>query len=655
MESHRHHHSFRCEEESASVPIVSRSKIRPWATGVLLGALLIALIYLSRPDIYLWGSVSTLQPHHSTLSEAALRPLIKLHHEDHAFRQPATLYMNWNVTKGLRRPDGVLKEIYLLNDLFPGPTVEARSGDTLTIMVTNLMNEESLSIHWHGLHVTNAMDGAAGVSQCPIPPGGQFVYNFTIPADQSGTFWYHAHVGLSRGDGLYGGLVVHAPASRSTVRGLLPRLNGDAYQYGYEKELLLLIGDWYHWSASDVLAWYMNPGNIGLDPVPDSFLINGVGYFNCSGATIARPVDCIDQPLDTLFLKMNPGTTYRIRVVNTGSLMGLSLLFDKEELTLIQMDGVDVETPKQHGVNSMGILYPGQRMDFILHPNQLPVASSMTVQLDQEYFKFMNPSLTPNQTFPINYQISSAPEADSPIPTPGIRNNTDINNTPSTESFLKFLPPKPDQTYVIYTKIQILSFNHNIPFGIFNQTTWSPQKDPSMPLIALPRNQWDENQFAITTGPGPAWIDLVVNNLDDGGHSFHMHGHHFYVMTVQTAGYGWGSYNPFEDAFPPGLAPDRNSETNERLEIGTIRPNTDEFYPYNLSRVALRDTVYIPRRSYAVLRFRADNPGVWLFHCHMLWHVATGMAMLIDVQGDSAGATAHDASLMGSVGGVCAV
>lgn len=105
------------------------------------------------------------------------------------------------------------------------------------------------------------MDGAAGVSQCPIAPGAQFTYNVTIPADQSGTFWYHAHSGVSRGDGLYGGLVIHAPAAKSTVRGLMSRARGDAQKFNYEKELLLLIGDWYHRPAKDVLAWYKLPGN----------------------------------------------------------------------------------------------------------------------------------------------------------------------------------------------------------------------------------------------------------------------------------------------------------------------------------------------------------------------------------------------------------
>lgn len=80
---------------------------------------------------------------------------------------------------------------------------------------------------------------------------------------------------------------------------------------------------------------------------------------------------------------------------------------------------------------------------------------------------------------------------------------------------------------------------------------------------------------------------------------------------------GWGSYNPFTDEFPPGL---HGSPVQAALDT-----------PYNLSRAVLRDTVEIPSRGYAVLRFRAENPGVWLFHCHILWHLVSGMAMLVDV------------------------
>lgn len=76
--------------------------------------------------------------------------------------------------------------------------------------------------------------------------------------------------------------------------------------------------------------------------------------------------------------------------------------------------------------------------------------------------------------------------------------------------------------HVVYTKIQKMARNHNIPEGYFNQTTWKPQSDPPVPLIGLPRERWDSNQLALSTGPEAAWVDFVVNNLDEGPHPFHL-------------------------------------------------------------------------------------------------------------------------------------
>lgn len=91
----------------------------------------------------------------------------------------------------------------------------------------------------------NNMDGAVGFTQCPIPTGGNFTYEFKIDAEQHGTFWYHAHSHVQRGDGLYGGLVVHKPLTSI-----------DDGKHEYQKEVLLLTGDWYHRPAEEILAWY---------------------------------------------------------------------------------------------------------------------------------------------------------------------------------------------------------------------------------------------------------------------------------------------------------------------------------------------------------------------------------------------------------------
>jgi FtsP/CotA-like multicopper oxidase with cupredoxin domain len=119
-------------------------------------------------------------------------------------------------------------------------------------MVHNALEREGISLHWHGLHMrgSNNMDGAVGFTQSPIPAGASFVYHFWIGLEQHGTFWYHAHSHVQRGDGLYGGLVVHQEA---LARNKIP----------YEQDMLLLVGDWFHRSAEEMLAWYTSTRGFG--------------------------------------------------------------------------------------------------------------------------------------------------------------------------------------------------------------------------------------------------------------------------------------------------------------------------------------------------------------------------------------------------------
>jgi FtsP/CotA-like multicopper oxidase with cupredoxin domain len=126
----------------------------------------------------------------------------------------------------------------------------------LIIHVTNNLDTgEGVSIHWHGLEMRNSinMDGAVGFTQCPNPANKTFVYDFVVDPDQAGTFWWHAHSQVERGDGMYGGLVVHKPI----VRG------GEDKEYEQEEQVLLLVSDWYHRNAEEVLAWYTSVRGFG--------------------------------------------------------------------------------------------------------------------------------------------------------------------------------------------------------------------------------------------------------------------------------------------------------------------------------------------------------------------------------------------------------
>ncbi|KAI9717575.1 MAG: hypothetical protein M1828_007136 [Chrysothrix sp. TS-e1954] len=527
-----------------------------------------------------------------------------LHPEDHIYRKPTTQQYTWHISSSFRAPDGVRKKVYLVNGVFLGPTIETRPGDRLIINVVNHL-EEGTALHWHGLHMrgTNEMDGAVGITQCPIAPGGNFTYRFEIDENQHGTFWWHAHDQTERADGLYGGLVVHKPVGES---------NANENRFSYDEERLLLIGDWYHRPAYEVMAWYMRAGSFGNEPVPDSLLVNGLGAYNCSDYGIATAFKCALTPASLYpALIVDKSKVYRFRVVNVGSLAGFALSISDASMTAVTLDGAhEIEG---RSAQTVGFLHPGERVDILVSWPHVIVPESRSelhVELEEGSFRYPNPALTLLHSFPVFDQNTSHVQDRRPgVPTevPTITFFSLATANASADS--TFTLPEADQTILLYAKTKKLAKLHNYPYGFFNQTSWRPQWTPHLPLLALPRSVWDANQlvpFVPSSSNRPAVVDIVINNIDDGSHPFHLHGYDAYILSNCADGSYWGSYNPFTDS---------------------ARPCGD----YNLERPVLRDTVVVPRRGYVVLRFLADNPGIWMLHCHLLWHQAAGMAMAVHV------------------------
>lgn len=103
---------------------------------------------------------------------------------------------------------GLVGRCWGYNGRVHGPTLEAVEGDRVRVYVTNRLPAPT-SVHWHGLHLPNGMDGVAGVTQRAIEPGETFRYEFTL--EQHGTFMYHSHHDemVQMAMGLMGMFVVH--------------------------------------------------------------------------------------------------------------------------------------------------------------------------------------------------------------------------------------------------------------------------------------------------------------------------------------------------------------------------------------------------------------------------------------------------------------
>lgn len=103
--------------------------------------------------------------------------------------------------------DKPVESLWVYNKSYPGPALTVRQGEELRVRLSNALPQPT-TVHWHGIRVPNAMDGVPGMTQAPVPPGGQYEYRFKVP--DAGTYWYHPHVNTFEqvGRGLAGALVV---------------------------------------------------------------------------------------------------------------------------------------------------------------------------------------------------------------------------------------------------------------------------------------------------------------------------------------------------------------------------------------------------------------------------------------------------------------
>ena len=126
---------------------------------------------------------------------------------------------------------GVTVDALTYNGQVPGPTIRVTEGDTLRATLRNELDEPT-SIHWHGLHVPNAMDGVPGVTQEAVAPGASFTYEFVV--SHAGTFMYHSHQNAAEqvDAGLYGVLIVDPQA----VEGRAPTV--------FDAEYTMMLSAW---------------------------------------------------------------------------------------------------------------------------------------------------------------------------------------------------------------------------------------------------------------------------------------------------------------------------------------------------------------------------------------------------------------------------
>ncbi|CAN4092156.1 unnamed protein product [Withania somnifera] len=501
-----------------------------------------------------------------------------------------------------------------VNGQFPGPTLEVNNGDTLVVKVVNRA-QYNLTIHWHGVRQmrTAWADGPEFITQCPIKPGGSYTYRFTIQG-QEGTLWWHAHSSWLRAT-VYGALVIHPKEGTSYP---FPKPN---------RETPILLGEWWDANPIDVIRQATRTG--AAPNVSNAYTING------------QPGDlykCSSQ--DTTIVHVDSGETNLLRVINAGLNQQLFFSVANHKFTVV---GADASYVKPF-TTSVLMLGPGQTTDVIITANQPPAryymaarayASAQGTPFDNttttailEYKAAPCPAkgIKINPTFPSLPAFNDTATATAftssfrssrkvQVPTEIDENlfitvGLGLNNCPAGASSsscqgpngTRFTASMNNVSFVLPSNFSLLQAHHQGIPGVFSTDF------PSIPPVKfdyagnVSRSLWQPiSATKIYKLQYGARVQIVLQGTSiftAENHPIHLHGYDFYILAE-----GFGNFNPQTD--------------------------TSKF---NLIDPPLRNTASVPVKGWSVIRFIADNPGVWLMHCHLDVHITWGLAMAFIVE-----------------------
>ncbi|KAJ4715670.1 L-ascorbate oxidase family protein [Melia azedarach] len=513
--------------------------------------------------------------------------------------------LTWEISYQYKYLDCYKKLSIAINGMTPGPVISATQGDTIVVNVVNKLLMENVAIHWHGIRQlgTQWSDGTEGVSQCATMPGDTFTYKFVV--DKAGTYMYHSHYGMQRASGLYGLIKVSPPA-------------GESEPFTYDDEHNILLSDWYHLSSYEQATDLTSIPYVWIGE-PQSLLINGRGKYDCANldASVCNATNpqCLPSSITVV-----PGKTYRIRIASLTSLSSLSFQIEGHNMTVVEADGNYVEP----FVTQNLYIYSGETYSVLVTANQSP---------SRNYWITTNvvsrEPATPIGLAIFNYSPNPALENPPTTPPPGpFWNDTDSRKAQSASIKAQkdhiVPPPSSSDKVILLLNTQntfqgrtVWSLNNvshympNTPYlialkknwtDVFDQTASPESYDQSYDIYRVSNNTNATSSSSIYRLTFNSTVDVILQNANtmttnnSETHPWHLHGHDFWVL-----GYGDGKFN---------------------LSTDTQR--------YNLVDPIMKNTVPLHPYGWTALRFRADNPGIWIFHCHIEEHFLLGMMVFFE-------------------------
>ncbi|MDD1017817.1 copper resistance system multicopper oxidase [Pseudomonas sp. TNT2022 ID1048] len=516
---------------------------------------------------------------------------------------------------------GQPRQAMTVNGSLPGPLLRWREGDRVTLRVRNRLHQMT-SIHWHGIILPADMDGVPGLSFEGIEPGG--LYRYSFPVKQHGTYWYHSHSGLQEQLGVYGALVVDAR---------------EPEPFTYDRDYVVLLSDWSDEAPEQILRtlkkqsdYYNRHKRTLADFIED---VGRDGW----AATVAErtmwaqmnmtPTDLADVSGATYTYLLNgqapdnhwtglfrPGERLRLRLINASAMTYFDLRIPGVKMTVVAADGQHVEPVS---VDELRIAV-AETFDVLVQPSA--GAHSLFAQaMDRSGYALGSLSSVPG--------LKARAPALAPRP---LLTLEDMGMAPMPGRDQAAMPGLPHQSMAM-PGMDHSAMSSQIPH---------PASETANPLVDMqamdPQPRLDDPGLGLRHNGRRVltYADLKSTFADPDGRepsrtlTLHLTGH--------MEKFAWSFDGmAFAEAEPLRL------EYGERVRIELVNDSMMS-HPIHLhgmwsdledehGRFQVRKhTIDMPPGTRRCYRVTADALGRWAYHCHLLYHMESGMFREVRVE-----------------------
>lgn len=496
---------------------------------------------------------------------------------------------------------GKVRRAIAVNGQIPMPTLTFTQGDTAEIHVHNRL-KESTSLHWHGLFLPNQYDGVPYLTQMPIEPNKTHVYRF--PIIQNGTHWYHSHSGLQEQIGMYGAMILNkrkepaiptVPVVLSEWTNMMPhevdrRLHNANDWFAIKKGTTqsyteAIKGSHFKTKLTNELK-RMTAMDVS-DVYYEAFLVNGKNQYQVPN-------------------NLKAGDKVRLRIANGGASTYFWLTYAGGKITVVANDGNDV-TPVEvdrliiavsETYDVIVTIPESKSYEFLVTPEDRTKSASLWLGDGEKvsaqklpklkYFegmKMMNDMMDmngnlvqmegmkmQNQAMDMNtvmYAELDGAGTDTVADAHKAHNMGSEKGTKGPITTLNYdMLRSPEKTVLPKAPTREMEFQLT---GNMNRYVWTLDN----------KTISEEDKILIKKGEN---LRIILYNNSMMRHPMHLHGHDFRVIN------GQGDYAPLKNV----------------LDIMPME----------------RDTI----------EFSASESGDWFFHCHILYHMMSGMGKIFSYE-----------------------